>query len=285
MSTLYTPVTLAAQAAHMPELDGLSQSDQEWSIGGISIPKSDRANPDLTKPPSYRRGWTFPLPADLRAVAIRFRRAAGRGVAIVFRTAGEEYLAGWFRGERYQEAERAVGILNDAIDSAWQRWREASPADAGRAASTDLGTSETPVDDGARRLLTFEQGSEHAPDAPWGLETIEISSEGRLVYEHRNRGKNRSLHGRVDAERCRRIIAALRSTTFPEPPQLQFVPGASMLGISLDNPAGKVCIDYFDGQQYLGYREVIRELSALNTALRTDDRAVLEQWEFEENAP
>ena len=89
------------------------------------------------------------------------------------------------------------------------------------------------------------------------------------------------MRAHVDVQRCGRMFEALRSTSFPAPPQESFLPGASVLVISTNaSPSGRVLVDYFDGLQMDGYRDIIRDLSDLNSAIRTNDVAKLAEWAF-----
>lgn len=133
----------------------------------------------------------------------------------------------------------------------------------------------------APQTITFEQGHEFAADSPWGYHRLSVATNGSLEYEHRARGVHRSLRGTVDGERVKLLDAALGRTSYPQKPQEKFRPGGSIIKIATSPPAYSVMIDYFEGMKLDGYREVIRDLSELNNALREDDGAVLSTWRFE----
>jgi hypothetical protein len=46
------------------------------------------------------------------------------------------------------------------------------------------------------------------------------------------------------------------------------------------SPSGRVLVDYFGGLEMDGYRDIIRDLSNLNTAIRTNDPSKLAEWAF-----
>jgi len=137
------------------------------------------------------------------------------------------------------------------------------------------------ADPSIARTITFEQGHPTAADSPWGFQRVRISTAGDLEYEHRSRSGQRVVRGRVDVARARGVFAALARTRFPEPPQATFKPGTSVLALTVAPPGARVLIDYFDGLDMDGYRDVIRELSGLNNALREGDQDALKPWWFE----
>ncbi len=127
--------------------------------------------------------------------------------------------------------------------------------------------------------ITFEQGHEHAPDSPWGLQRIRLSREGTFHYERINRGTRAEIEGRLDGARVDALLAELSKTSFPEPPQRSFPPGASVCRISVDaSPPAWVDIEFYTGLRMPGYGEILRSLDELNTGLRESDARKLQGW-------
>jgi hypothetical protein len=273
MTDRYTPERIARLAEVLGAFVKIEDRDLEWMVGTIAVWKSSRLLFRPMNVPTYRRGYVFELPEDMRFETVPFTRTGGQpAVAMLLRSPKEEFLAGWVDAAQAELANRAVSFLNSELEAAWAYHRQLLAR-----ASDDM--SDDVVE--KERWLVFEQGSEYAPDAPWGYQQLRISTLGRLEYEHRNRGRNTFMRAWVDAERCGRLFDALQSTSFPAPPQESFVPGASVLVISTNaSPSGRVLIDYFDGLEMDGYRDVIGDLSDLNTALRTNDAAKLAEWAF-----
>jgi hypothetical protein len=139
----------------------------------------------------------------------------------------------------------------------------------------------TPDPPPATDFITFEQGHESAADSPWGFQRVCVSTDGQLEYEHRSRAGRRIVRGTVDGERVKALRREFSRTSFPQKPQETFQPGASIIRLTTTPPTCSVLIDYFDGMKMDGYREIIRELSELNNALREDDGAALSTWRFE----
>lgn len=276
MADQYSPERIARLAEILDEFEEIEDRDLEWFVGTIGIWKSDRLLFRPMNVPSYRRGYLFELSDDMRFVTVPFARTDGSAaVALLLRGAGEEFLAGWVRAEHSTVLERVATFLNAELDAARRYHSQVQDRDALSPLAPDAAKDE--------RWLVFEQGSEEAPDAPWGYQQIRLSTAGRLEYEHRNRGQNRFVRGTVNVDRCRRLLHALQSTSFPAPPQSSFLPGGSVLSIATNaSPSGRVLVDYFDGLKMSGYSDVIRELSGLNTAFRTSDSARLEDWGFSE---
>ena len=273
LTTGHTPERIARLAEVLGEFEKIEDRDLEWLIGTIAIWKSSRL---LFRPmtvPTYRRGYVFELPEDLCFETVPFTRTGGQpAVAMLSRSPKEEFLAGWVSAAQAETANRAVSFLNSELEAAWAYHRQLLAR-----ASDDLRDAAVEKE----RWLVFEQGSEFAPDAPWGYQQLRISTLGRLEHEHRNRGRTAFMRARVDAERCGRVFEALRSTSFPAPPQESFLPGASVLVISTNaSPSGRVLVDYFGGLEMDGYRDIIRDLSNLNTAIRTNDPSKLAEWAF-----
>jgi hypothetical protein len=131
------------------------------------------------------------------------------------------------------------------------------------------------------QTITFEQGHETAPDSPWGFQRVRVSTDGKLEYENRSRAGTRALRGTIDGERVRAIRQAFSRTTFPQKPQEKFRPGSSVIRLTTTPPTYSVLIDYFEGMKMDGYRDIIRDLSELNNALREDNKEALSTWRFE----
>jgi hypothetical protein len=89
------------------------------------------------------------------------------------------------------------------------------------------------------------------------------------------------LAGRVAPERVRALLDALHRTTFPEPQQKTFVPGASVVAITRLPTTERIEIDSFEAMKLDGYRDVVRPLKQLVEALRTNNAVVLAEWQCE----
>ncbi|WP_328394017.1 hypothetical protein OHS70_04885 [Streptomyces sp. NBC_00390] len=131
----------------------------------------------------------------------------------------------------------------------------------------------------ALRTITFEQGHPTAADAPWGRQILTLATDGTLGYQQQVKGEVRSVRGRVDPTRIEGLLLALARTGFPAAPQQTFLPGASVITLVVE-PGGRVVIDHFVALELDGYREVIRALGDLNTALRSRAEAALTAWRF-----
>lgn len=130
------------------------------------------------------------------------------------------------------------------------------------------------------KTISFEQGHESAADSPWGFQRLRVSTDGRLEYEHRSRGTHRSASGTIDPDRVVALQQALGRTSFPEKPQETFLPGTSVIRLTMTPPTYSVLIDYFEGMNMDGYRDVIRELSELNNGLREGHSSTLAAWRY-----
>ena len=129
--------------------------------------------------------------------------------------------------------------------------------------------------------ISFEQGSEFAPDAAWGRERVTLSRTGELAYERRERGTVATVNGHVSPARVDALVATLASTTFPAMPQAFFPPGATVCKIAVGSADPvSMLIEYYAGLELPGYGDLLRQLGDLNTALRDSDPLQLATWEF-----
>jgi hypothetical protein len=243
-------------ASMMPESRGLREKADELWLDLVAIPKSVRYATWTPRPPSYRRGWSYQLAERARFELRPFTRSTGEaGVGVVMHDPSETFVVGWFSAARADEAQRAVDRLNDEIRATWEHWRASSV--------------EARAPESAPQRITFEQGHEHAPDARWGLQRVELSEDGSYGYQQRRAGQVvQTGSGTIDAGRAKAIFANLARSTFPEVPAHPFPPGASVLTISMP-PDRSTSLDRRFGLGLDGYREAISELMTIVSEART----------------
>ncbi len=231
--------------------------DSRWfHIGDVQLSKtSARLN----------IGFPHPIVEATRFELQPFESDARRGSAIVLSAAGKlpDYFVGWVAESEYDKANAWVERLNSEVQA---RLAKASrDIEAGNVAQT----------------LLYHQGSEYAPDAPWGGETLELSRSGELEYERRRSGKLlRMTYGHVGPSRVARLHEVLAGTSFPTMPQPFFPPGATVCALITDPPFQKMSIEFDSGLKMDGYGEILRDLSELCGALRTSSTEELERWAF-----
>jgi hypothetical protein len=237
-------------------LDDLSEDDNWWMLGTVHVSK---------KHATFRAGFGHPIVSSTKFIIQEFEADNVRGCAIVLLSGSKPpaYFAGWVPRTRESEATRWVHALNDAIQQVLPQRTEPPRS---------IHTRDT--------ALVFESGSESAPDDPYGLETLRLSESGQLAYDRRRHAFRSNLVGTVEPDRFRRIVEALRRTTFPAPPQTRFVPGASIVRITTLPSSESVRVDYFEALRMDGYRDVVRELSQLATGLRDTNPDILAEWKF-----
>ena len=123
-----------------------------------------------------------------------------------------------------------------------------------------------PIDHGPR--LTYEEGQENAPDAPWGLECLELAEDGAFTYRRRRAGQLVcSRVGAIGVDRAKAIFADLARSSFPNVPAHRSPPGPSMVSISM-SPDRTVSLSQRFGMSLDGYREAISELTAVMSEVR-----------------
>ena len=106
------------------------------------------------------------------------------------------------------------------------------------------------------------------PDAPWGLEELELTSDGSYRYTQRVGDLTIGVgRGSVDAGRAIVIFDALRRSSFPHVPNHAVPPGASL--VTLERGTTETAsLDYFFGLGLDGYRDVLPALDAIVAEVR-----------------
>ena len=168
MTDRYTPERIARLVEVLGEFEKIEDRDLEWFIGTIAIWKASRLLFRPMNVPTYRRGYVFELPEDMSFETVPFTRTGGQpAVAMLLRSPKEEFLAGWVSVAQAETANTAVSFLNSELEAAWAYHRQLLAR-----ASDDLGDAAVEKE----RWFVFEQGSEFAPDAPWGYQQLRIST-------------------------------------------------------------------------------------------------------------
>ncbi len=165
-------------------------------------------------------------------------------------------------GRRLDGYADALPLLDEIVADA----REAARGGELPAAPPRAGTT---ADD---MRLVYEEGHEHAPDDPWGLERLSLDRDGAFVYERRQRGLQVAIHaGHVELERAARVFAGLARSGFPQAPAHAFIPGPSTATIALG--ADRVTLARRFGVTLEGYREVLETLAELIADARVVSRS------------
>lgn len=231
--------------------------DSRWfHIGDVRLSKTS-ARLDI--------GFPHPIVEATRFESQPFESDARRGSAIVLIAAGKlpDLFVGWLAESEHDKATVWVERLNSEIQARLAKARH------------DIETGNV------SQSLLYHQGSEHAPDALWGGETLELSRSGELAYEQRRSGRLlRTAHGHVGPLRVARLHELLADTSFPAMPQPFFPPGATVCALITDPPFRNMPIEFNSGLTMDGYGEILRDLSELCAALRTSSTAGLERWAF-----
>ena len=242
---------------HSSPLSELRQDDNWWHLGTISVSK---------KHATFTAGYGHPINAGTNFHLDWFVVDGKSGWAVILDSGGTppEYFVGWVKPTEELQAKGWIDTLNGAIR---ERLVDAN--------------STAPSSENRGERMTFEQGNEFAPDSPWGYQRVTLATDGQLEYEQKERGAQRIVRGRVNPERVRALRTTLSLTQFPSPPETTFAPGSSVIVLSIQPGNQRMLIDYFTGLRLDGYRDLIRELSGLNDALRESKEEALAQWSFE----
>ena len=134
------------------------------------------------------------------------------------------------------------------------------------------------------KQLFIHLGSEFAPDAPWGLEVLSVASGGAVRYENRDHGRRRVVGGAVSRSRAEHLFDLLAASSFPVIPKHRFPPGASIVRLSLRSGGQSQTLDFdqYFAEELPGFGELLSECDSFARAIRTNDAATLQAWEFQE---
>lgn len=104
----------------------------------------------------------------------------------------------------------------------------------------------TPEDAPGQGLL-FEDGSEFAPDAPWGRDRLFVGHDGALRYENLDHGRHRVVTGRLTGGHAERLFSLLAASGFPSIPAHRCPPGYGITSLTVFGPAEQwsVSFDYY----------------------------------------
>jgi hypothetical protein len=248
-----------------PEPIAGAQASRHWiRVGALSVSK---------RYPTVNIGAVWPIVADTRFEAQKFETVDKRGFAIVLHAgAGRpSYFAGWLPIERATVASELVAQMNAQVQD---RLEHSSQRESQGVAQEDLAE--------ATEVLTYQQGHEYAPDAPWGSETISVTRTGDFEYERRRSGQVRQrLEGSIDTSLFSMLLSALSRTAFPRQPQTMFPPGASVCTIVTQPPFQSAHVEYYDGLRLEGYGDLLRTMNSVCAAVRESNPEELARWSFQ----
>jgi hypothetical protein len=235
----------------------LTEDENWWKLGLVSIAKTH---------PTFHAGFGGRILASTHFTAQRFDVNGVVGDAIILVTGGKEptRFSGWVPFGRRTEADDWVAKLNSAI-------AKVAPREG------DSSSSVTNAVDG----IIYDTQNEFASENPVGRQLLELDANGNLKYIRQRNVVLAELVGHVAPTRFKDIVAALKRTAFPSPPQKSFLPGASVVAITALPSKESISISFFEALKLDGYRDVVRALDQLVDALRTNNTAVLAEWQFE----
>ena len=101
--------------------------------------------------------------------------------------------------------------------------------------------------------VTYTRGREHAPDSPFGLETLNIQG-GEVTYERRQFGDTSKAAARLGSDDF--LDEALGLAAFPAVPQHMIPPGSGL--VTLSRGDDRAVMDYFAARKFDGYGPLVR---------------------------
>jgi hypothetical protein len=120
------------------------------------------------------------------------------------------------------------------------------------------------------KTLTFRVGSEWAPDAYFGLDALQLRTDGTFEFEHRQRGEAQMATGAVAPVVLREVEQWLRAAGFPAVPPHDIPPGSGLVELVVaDRSRSQVALmHYYAALKFPGYGDLVRSLVAWTAWLR-----------------
>jgi hypothetical protein len=120
------------------------------------------------------------------------------------------------------------------------------------------------------KTLTFRVGSEWGPDAHFGLDALQLRTDGKFAFEHRQRGEVQVASGAVAPGVLREVEQWLRAAGFPAVPPHDIPPGSGLVELVVaDRGRSQVALmHYYAALKFPGYGDLVRSLVAWTAWLR-----------------
>ncbi|NER79289.1 MAG: hypothetical protein F6K42_06835 [Leptolyngbya sp. SIO1D8] len=121
-------------------------------------------------------------------------------------------------------------------------------------------------------VFVYQIGSEHAPDDPLGLETLSLTTTGRLFYERKHHGQVWQQQTTVESQLQETLKTALVEAKTASTAKLHIPPGAGLVQIRYGDQ--QACVDYYQGQKLPGYAQIIQIMDAYLQEFRSHQEVV-----------
>ena len=109
-------------------------------------------------------------------------------------------------------------------------------------------------------VFVYQMGSEYAPDDPFGLEVLSLTTVGRLLYTHQHRGQVWQQQINVEPHVQDVLKLALAEVNTAYLTQHKQPPGASLVQIRYGDQ--HTSVDYHQGKTLPGYAQIIQLMDA-----------------------
>ncbi len=138
--------------------------------------------------------------------------------------------------------------VREATDAALAGWTDAEVRAALR---SSLGLALQPAP--AASDLIYTRGREHAPDSPFGLETLTVTAD-TVRYERRHLGRTDTSNAAISSRQW--VDEALESASFPSVPPHGIPPGSGLVTLTLEGDTATM--DYFTARTFEGYGPLVK---------------------------
>ncbi|MEM8604146.1 MAG: hypothetical protein AAGF24_09970 [Cyanobacteria bacterium P01_H01_bin.121] len=116
-------------------------------------------------------------------------------------------------------------------------------------------------------VFTYQLGREYAPDDPLGLETLSLTTAGKLSYKRQQRGQVWQQQTNAELQLLKNLKTALAKAKTVPASQIKIPPGASLVQICSGEQ--QACVDYYQGQKLPGYAQIIQIMDTYLHTFRT----------------
>ena len=302
-----TPIERAIYAEALCQL--LSSPDVRHRTGAIAVLtdvmpplRSDRAlaclQPIASQPPAWNIGYSTLEQAAAIALATKATPDDGKTLEwlkdLVLQRPYANFLWShiarldpvWLLQQAHHVEHKVLGVIaalpalqRAAYIAAKAPWPPEVPTVLTRAFWQKLPASERhrlralmyPSEQANQVVFSYRIGCEQAPDDPLGLETLRLTTTGKLFYERKHRGQMWQQQTDVGTQLQATLKAALAEAKTVSIAKLQIPPGASLVQLCYGDQQASV--DYYQGRKLPGYEQIIKIMDAYVREFRSDENS------------
>ena len=121
-------------------------------------------------------------------------------------------------------------------------------------------------------LFVYQMGREQAPDDPFGLEILSLTTAGKLLYERKHQGQVWRQQINLEPQAQATLNAALANANLGSISMRPCPPGASLVQIRYGDQIA--IVDYYQGKKLPGYAQIIQIMDAYGQMFRSGAKSL-----------